>query len=122
MGRLTGYERRQAAVYWGKTAEDEYNKPIVSSPVELRVRWVDKEAENLDANGNVIRTDVELVVDRELALGSVLWKGKLKNLPSPFNHPLYQVVITRTIPDLKNKESRYRVFLTRYSTTLPTVE
>lgn len=120
MGRLTGRHRRQDAVLWAIAGKDKFSAPKVSSPIALKVRWIDKQSESLDANNQVIRSDVTVKTNREIGVGSILWKGKLADVPSPAIN-LYQVIGSRTVPNVKNRETRYTVFLIRYSDTLPTV-
>lgn len=122
MGRLTGH-RRQDVVYWAKSSKSKFNEPTVSSGVALKVRWIDKQEESLDANNQVIKTDVTVKVDRSIAIGSIFWKGKLRDLPSPVSDTtnLYQVVTSREVPNIKNRSTRYTVGLIRYSDTMPTV-
>jgi hypothetical protein len=120
MGRLTGIHRRQDAVLWAVAGRDKYSAPKVSSPIALKVRWLDKQTETLDADNNVIQSDVMVKANREIKIGSILWKGKLADVPSPATD-LYQVIQSRSVTNIKNRETRYTVFLIRYSNTLPTV-
>lgn len=120
MGRLTGRHRRQDAVLWALAGKDKFSNPKVSSPVGIKVRWIKKQTESLDAKNQVIRSDVMVIADRDIAVGSILWEGKLADVPSPAVD-LFQVIGSRAVPNLKNRETRYTVFLIRYSDTLPTV-
>lgn len=121
MGRLTGKHRRQNAVYWARTGEDKFNKPILTTPIPLKVRWEEKQIESLDANNQVIKTDVVVNTDRLLEIGSIVWKGSIRNVPDTPTSGLYKVVFRNVIPNLKNTETRYDVFLSRYTSTMPTV-
>lgn len=120
MGRLTGRHRRQNVVLWAIAGKDNFSAPKVSSPIALKVRWIDKQMETLDADNNVVRSDVMVKADREIAIGSIMWKGKLADVASRTTS-LYQVIQSRVIPNIKNRETRYTVFLIRFGETLPTV-
>src|SRR5687768_9890959 len=120
MGRLTGRHRRQDAVLWAIAGKDKYVNPTVSAAIALKVRWIDKQTESLDADNQVVRSDVMVKTNRDIGIGSILWKGKLPDVPSPPTD-LYQVIQSRDVPNIKNRETRYTVFLIRFGDTLPEV-
>ena len=111
------------AVYWEATGVDDYNNPTILSNVgiEIPCRWTEGLAETLDAKGNVIAADASVVVDRELAIGSVMWLGKLVDLPDPPTDLKY-IKFRKATSDIKGRNTRRTVLLMKYSDTLPTVE
>lgn len=120
MGRLTGRHRRQNAVLWTVAGKDKFNRPTLNSPVDIRVRWIDKQEESLDQDGEAIRTDVTVKTDRSISIGSIMWLGRKRDLPSPVTN-IYEVVSSNEVPNLKNRETRYTVKLIRYGDTLPSL-
>lgn len=120
MGRLTAQHRRQDAVYYALSGKDKWGNPTVSAGIALRVRWVTEQRETLTPDNTTQITDVRINVDRDIAVGSIFWEGKLADLPSPVTN-LYQVVQKRSIPNLKNYQTEYDLFLIRYGDTLPTI-
>lgn len=112
--------RKQKAVLWAASGHDDYGEPKVNSAVELSVRWTEGREETTDAQGEVVSYDATVRVDREIAVGSVLWKGKLADVPSPTSD-LFRVVARKTVPDLKGRDFERIVFLKRLSESLPTL-
>lgn len=118
MTRLSKARLHQKAVYWAADGHDDYGDVKVAAPVNINVRWEERQSEVLDSDGNTIRIDAVVVVDREMAAGGILWLGEEADLPdSPTN--LKQVVIYSTIPDVKGREFRRVVKLIKYSNELP---
>lgn len=115
-----GAHLNQKAVLWAKTGTDNYGNPTVSAAKEIPVRWIEDEGEMLDAEGDRIRFDVKLVVDRVLVIGSIVRQGTKASLPSPPDS-LYQVVGFREVPNIKGDDIRRTAMLIRYSNTLPTI-
>jgi len=118
--------RFQKALLW-ESAEtyDRKGNAKVSAAVELDVRWENKRQDILDPEGNTISTDATVVVDRVIAVGSVMWQGGAADVPGTSGIPpgdfLYVAVFT-DIPDVKGIEHRRRVFLVRSTDTLPEIE
>ena len=112
--------RYQKAVYWASNGYDEYGQPKVDIPVELDVRWEDIYEEALDARGNSITLDAMVVVDREVPIGSIFWKGTLvayNLLASPSGYK--QAMYYGDIPDIRGQYTRQTVKLMRFSDELP---
>lgn len=112
------------AVLWIITGRDRYVKPVLSSPVEIRCRWISTKKERVDAQGNTITIDAQVYVGRDILIGSLMWLGRLADLgvgqvPSS---DVMQVVGFPKTPDLKGRNYRRMVNLMRYTDTLPSVE
>lgn len=111
---------RQDAVLWAVNGADARGNPTVSAAIALKVRWEDETREAVDENGAPIATVATVVVDRVVNVGSILWKGKLANVPSP-TVDLFRVVTRRDTPDLKNRNVRRVLGLMKWMDALPTI-
>lgn len=113
----------QKAVLWTVSGVDSYSRPTLSVGIEIPVRWVHKKTESLDLKGRVVSSDATVIVDREIAIGSIVWKGELTNLPSPVSSvtDLYEVMDYRESPDIKGRYFRRTIILMRYGNTLPQI-
>lgn len=119
MPSLESQFRKQKAVYWEANGYDGYGEPNVNTPVELDVRWVEKQLEATDANGGPIAIDATVVMDRKPPVGSVLWLGELADLPSPPTD-LKKVIMCDVTPDVKCRNTFYTAMLQKLSDKLPT--
>lgn len=108
---------KQNAVLWlvDETLNtDDAGNPRIASPISIKVRW---EA----STGEGDRRKARVVVDREITKGSVLWLGKIDDLPLPPNRPtnLMQVIAYSTVPDVNNRYQRKLVDLVLLGSQLP---
>ena len=72
--------RRQRATYWpAGTTSTSTGQKKVQAPIEIKVRWEDKEQDALNAEGEVIRVDASAVVDRDIEVGSIMWLGRKRD-------------------------------------------
>lgn len=62
----------QSALYWAKVGHKN-DQVVVDAPAELKVRWNNKRREIRDANGAIIALEAQVVVNRELVPGSLVW-------------------------------------------------
>lgn len=108
------------AVLWAASSKDNYGRFKVSPPVEIRVRWEDSLHESTDPQNTVEARPAEVFVDRAISIGSVLWHGRQKDLPSTPTS-LYKVAGYDGTPDIKNRFTQRTVSLVRYGDTLPEV-
>lgn len=115
-------DRHQTAVLWPATGFDKYGDVTIADAdgTQVKVRWEDRKSESLDAQGNTIGTDATVVVDRVIAVGSIMWQGKKDDLADPPVN-LKQVVEYSAIPDVKGRNIRRVVKLVRYSNELPAI-
>lgn len=117
--------RKQKAVLWpaievGVRNDDYGDHKVSSDKVQINVRWEEKRREAVGALGNSIAIDATVVVDREIAVGSIMWLGKKDDLATPPVN-LKEVADYQEIPDVKNRKRRRVVLLVRYSNELPTL-
>jgi len=124
---LETMDRYQFAVYWEVLPGrfDKHGQAIVSDdPIQLKVRWNFKRTQNIDAEGQPIALDGTVISDRELKPDSLLWPGKLVDLPpgsdfSEYDDELYVVRTASVTKDLKSRFIRYEFGLVRFRSTLP---
>lgn len=122
MPNVKTLSRPQKAVLWSANGTDDRGRVKVDAPVELDVRWTEKQGEALDAQGNTIRTDVTVVVGQDVVVGSIMWLGLLVTaLAATPTSGLKQAVANDKIPDLKGRSFYRTVSLIRYGDTLPTL-
>lgn len=108
----------QKAVLCSVAGRDNYGKVTRNAAVEINVRWEEKRAEQLNAEGVVIAVDAVVIVDRDISIGSILWLGALADFSSS-SASLKQVISFKKIPDIKNRAHRRRVEVMKYSDALP---
>ena len=112
--------RTQKAVLWERSDYDDYGKYTVKTPVELVVRWEDGQRQSSGAQDSVIAITGKVYVDRLIPIGSIFWKGALKDIPaSPTN--LKEVIDLQEVPDLKGRNTQRIAIVETYNNQLPTV-
>jgi hypothetical protein len=118
-------ERHDAAILWPVTGIGGDGQVIVSARQQLYppwggVRWEDKRTEVLKPDGSVVKFDVLAVVNLDIAVGSIMWKGRLAPTDPPPTSGLHEVVWANDVKDLKGRVARRIVGLMRWNNTLPT--
>ena len=109
----------QKALLWAASGFDDYGASTVGSvPTEIDVRWEWGKKEGINNQGDPIAWEATVVVDQEIAIGSVMWKGKRADYST--TETKMTVVDYREVPDIKGRRFRRIVHLARLSNTLPT--
>lgn len=111
-------DRYQNAVLRQKTGVNAVGQPTLGTAAKVKVRWEDKLTETLDAQGNVVTAAAVVVVDREVTVGSIIWKGTTTS-PTDGTTQLYEVISYSEVPDVLNREVRRQVLLNKYSMKMP---
>lgn len=111
------------AVLWSAISFDGYNNAILSfPPVEIECRW---KTGSRSTNSQIGTEDLIMVVGEEISKGSVLWIGKLEDLPDPSLDPafnrteIYTVIDKRNTPSLSGHELRQVLILQRSQGKIP---
>lgn len=105
---------------WTFSSYDSHGEPTVIDPVEIDTHWESGLRERMGENDNPIAISGTILVDRDIALNSILWLGELVDLPaSPTN--LVEVVDFDKIPDDKGRKFQRTVFVKKWKEDLPTV-
>lgn len=124
MGSLSSKDSLfQDAVVWEAVGTDKFNKPLIASAQPIKCRWIEEVKVINSAENQVINTIATVTVDHEIPILSIMWHGNIVNLPTPVtNIELYQVMFRKTVPDVKARTTKFRVYLARYSRTLPPIQ
>lgn len=115
--------RFQRAQLWERIGDDEHANPIISTRVELKVRWENKQIEMLTPSGQPIKIDALVIVVRDIKVGSIMWEGCEDDLPDDLSTitKLMEVVAFDNIPDVKGRIQRRTVGLKRYNDKIPEI-
>ena len=138
---MPGFEtldRLQKAVLWPYLRRSAEGEPVVGPPVPLMVKWTDQLQNVMDPKGNTITCDATAVVDRDVAIDSIMWLGSLQDLPGalmnqdpgtgfepegvPWASGLMQVKTMGRASDIKNRFTRRTVGMLRFKNQLPVID
>lgn len=107
-------------VLWEADGIDAYGVVKVLDPVEIRGRWNDSPKDANDAQGNKVSIIVRISALRDIPMESVLWHGKLVDLPiEPTD--LCQVKSIDGGLDVHGLAERFEFGLTRFMDKVPTL-
>lgn len=109
--------RNETVIYWARSGVGNAGEVTLAAYDEIKVQWVERQAEAADPFGNLVTVDVQLVVGQELVVGSIVAKGIYADYSS--GDLLYEVVTYGEQRDLKNRFIRRVAGLRRYGTELP---
>lgn len=111
------------AVLWPCIGLDKRSSPVFNfPPIEINCRW---KTGSRTTSPQIGTEDLLMVVDQDIAKNSVLWVGKLEDLPDPSLDPafnqteIYTVVDIRKTPDLRDVEMRRVLILQRSQAKIP---
>jgi hypothetical protein len=120
MPPLEETDRLQYAVLWEFAGNDDYGQPsVVTQGIELEVRWKFKRGSSVDAKGLPVAYDAVVIVDREIAVGSNMWLGRLADWDDALKDEVMYVIEYNSTPDLRNINERRSVKLSWYRADLP---
>ncbi len=115
-----GYRYRyQAALLWARTGTDNLGRhTVAATPVEIRVRLNDTQAETTDGKGDTILLDATATVDRNIEVGSRLALGTLLTWDeagsAARDSGLYEVKTYNQTGDRRNRGQYREVGLMRF--------
>lgn len=117
------------AVVWdaetGSFAFDAQGRVTVTDAArEIPCRWVERQMQATDQNGDTITLDAQVQVIEEIKPGSVLWKGEISQLPAgaTFEQAPGPVMLVKTASatdDIRGVETFRQLGCQRYRDTLP---
>lgn len=109
----------QKAVIWSYITDDDYGNIICAQPIEINCRWVGSIGEQLNPlTATIMDVSTTVVVDRAIAVKSLIWLGELANLLEPISN-LNQVKNYNDTPDIKGRNFLKTVTVIRYRNSLP---
>lgn len=109
--------RNQTAVYWGSPVNTGMGSRTYADPVELDVRWEQRNEMFIDATGQEKTSSAVVFLGQDVELGGRLYLGDLDDLSSAQEGDPQQVVNARAIrgyakiPNLKADEYLRKVWL-----------
>lgn len=111
------------AVLFIANGVDAYGETIVESPIEIDVRWEEVSKDVQSPEHGTVHIEVEVCVDRDIPLNSLLWLGEVADLPSPLvTLPgLKQVYSKEYIPDIKGREVSRSVNCMGFGSVVPQI-
>lgn len=122
MPSLQSISRNQFAVLWPAMNVDNFSNPVLGQPEEIRVRWETGERQTGSQTGTV---DAIAYVGKTILRGSVMWLGRLANVPTPDvttefgSVSLYAVISYNEVPAVKGPNKTQWVELMRRSSQIP---
>lgn len=121
MPDITVTNLKQKAVLWERDGSDRYGQVQVSStPSEISCRWEQTDSGRLSQDSEGVSYQISVHTAQYVAPGSVMWEGKLVDLPGSYTDDLYVVDSCATVPDLKGRHKKYTLALSKFKGTLPT--
>lgn len=112
------------ATLWPRVGTDRNGRPVVSnSPVGIDCRWDFTRRSVMGTEGVPVSVDATVSVDREIPVGSAMWKGDPNDLPGTGRTPeidVYEVVTYEQDDDWRGADTYREVTLARTGNSLPT--
>jgi hypothetical protein len=122
--------RRQKVLLWAALAsfDRDGQHRVATTFVEISARWTDERKEMLDPMGNVIMVDASAVVNLDVPIGSIMWKGSQTDLDAAISGTgthavptgdIMEAVAWEKTPDIKNRSKYREVGLKRRLDAMP---
>ena len=115
------FSLKQRAVLWAFSRRDRNGEPKVSAAVEIAARWEEDLSQSIQADGSPIAINATVDVDRDIAVGSIMWLGELADLPVGVSTGLFEVMGFNKIPDYRGKNFSRSVQIRKWRSSLPTI-
>ncbi len=117
--------RIHKAVLWPLLRRDRGGKPVYDTMEEIDVRWDESTSEVTDNQGTTVQVDATAVVDRRIAIDSLIWKGESRDLPADgdFSQEEYKLMAVKSYsrtPDYYGRTFYQEIGMSRYGDKLPT--
>lgn len=109
--RVTNY---QVAIYWAPSTANDFGLSTFDTPVEIDVRWEDKNEAYMTAAGTTAQSNAFVYVDQDVLLGGMLKLGELDS--STEDDPAdeddtYEIMRFDKLPNRRATEFLRTVFL-----------
>lgn len=110
MSILTG-ALNTTATLWRWSDTDEYSDPVFDSPIEISVRWEDRNEIFYDEMGNQRRSRSVVYTDQDVSYGDFLYKGSTVTVDPKSVDGSKQVQSVQAVNDLSGGDTVYRVMV-----------
>jgi hypothetical protein len=113
--------RYQKLTYWAANGVSDNGERLISSKVEIDVRWQLKQQQMIDEHGELFAVDGIAVVDRDIVRGSIVYLGESSEVSGTATHfeGLYEVVAKNQATDVKGRNTRRTIGFVQYHDRLP---
>jgi len=111
--------RYQFLVYWEATGKNDLGEYTFASPRELKVRIEEGLRETIDPEGNTVASAKQINVPESIVIGSLIWVGKLKDLPTSPAPEIHQVINHSTVPNVRARKYDRWIDTMRHSSKVP---
>lgn len=108
-----------AAVVWAYAKRDRFGNLKLSGAKQIDCRWKQKVRMATGPDGNPVAIEATVRVPEAIRVGSVMWKGELKDWDDALKDDLFEVVFYNEADDLKGRDTARSVDLKRYRANLP---
>lgn len=115
----------ETAVLWPVVSRDRYGNYRFGTKTEVDCRWINKQSQALDPNGQPTRVDASAVVADDIDIGSLMKLGTLASLevtgtgPDANDNLLMEVVTVSSTPSINVRSYRRKVGLIFFKKTAP---
>lgn len=109
----------QKMIYWQKIGSDPFGKPVYALPVQINIRWEDKQQEIILPDGRKVLSKGYIILAQTIVVGSLVFLGLLTDWQAMPTYPALptvnqggrEVLLVKTTPDIKAISYIYEVFL-----------
>lgn len=115
---LLTHNLKQTAVYWANPQSDGFGGRTFDDPIEISVRWEDRQELFIDASGQEKTSQAVVYLAQDVNLGGYLYLGSLSDLSSaeegdPLTNGVasYEIRGFRKVPDIRGERSLRKVWL-----------
>ena len=126
MPQLEEMDQHQDALLWPKTGDDAFGQATHDlsdgAAIPIKCRWVNKRRLSSDAQGNPITIDATVTTNRSIEVGSLMWLGRLVDLPGTSPVPESKTMIVVSHDDAFDLKGRFRRrdYMLQYYRATPT--
>jgi hypothetical protein len=109
--------RKQTAVYWAPTGQDGYGEHTYAQPVELAVRWEERNELFINKEGREVRSEVVVYPIQALQNEGLLYLGLLSGLTDPQKaNPrsiagIHEIKAVQSLPNFKATQFIHRAWM-----------
>lgn len=101
----------QTATYWGSPTSDGTGGQSYDAPVELKVRWEERQEEFLTAEGETEVSNAIVWTSQDVDILGYLFLGASVAVDPTRVTGAFRILAVRSIPSLRGSQSERRAFL-----------